>query len=313
MGSEVCLRKKYYSLLAILVLAYLYTIIIVSPDSAALARYNITATQLRLLSLTLIIPIFAIWFAGVYGLVNVGNYARKIRGTRDGNGFRHLAIGLVFLGLLLPITGVVSRILLYAVQHDIITQALSTIINTHLSVGLQLLGFLFLFTGSWRLVRSAKKAYLPRSHLIATGAALVVLGAFYIFATLSNPSRETPVAPTTQATYYMPDWLILTTITLPYILAWAFGFYAALFLHAYHRGVGGKIYKKALMKLNKGFFVVIIASMLLQFIGAATTVLYGLGLGAALLLLYVLLLFIAVGYVFIALGAKDLAQLEEVT
>jgi hypothetical protein len=305
--------KKYYWLLAVFVAVYLATILIFQVDSAALARYHVSALQLRLLSLTILVPIVAIWFAAFYSIVNISKYTEKIKGSPDGEGFKKLTLGLIILGLSLPINTIISKVLsLTTLQHDT-SQAFSTIITTHLSVLTYLFGFFFLFQGSRALLKSVKKARLHKNHVLAVAAVLVVIAIPYIIVILMNPSRIVAVAPATVATYYMSDWLIIMTIVIPYIVVWALGFYTTLLLHTYHQKVGGKIYRASLSKLDRGFFIVIASSILLQFLTSATTSLSGWGLGALLILVYVLLAIIAAGYILIALGAKGLAKLEEVT
>lgn len=306
------MNKIFYGLFTVLTVIYLATVFIIRTDSATLAHYHVTDVQLHLLTLTLAIPVIAIWFAAAYGLVNIARYAVKIRKSPEGKGFVFLARGVTLLGLSLPIDSVISNLLSYGVSKGAISRATETIIDTHLSVLFPLVSFILIFIGSRHLMLTVKKAQVNRSHLVWTGIVLLVISVLYIVATLTNPSRMIATPPALAATYYMPDWLIITTIVLPYIIVWACGFYATLFLRSYQRHVGGKIYKKALGKLNIGFFVVILIYILLQFLTAAITSLYGWVLSAVLLLLFVLLIVIAVGFALIASGARGLAKLEEV-
>lgn len=307
------MSKLIYGLLAVITVVYLALSLVAEIDSAALSRYDVDATQLRLLSLTIVLPVIAVWFAAAYGLVNVGRYARKIKNTPDGEGFKYIAGGMVFLALALPITSVISRILMIGVDQNVIAQATATIINTHLTGAFLLVGFALLANGARRLVETVKKIRVPSSHLAGIVTATWALSVPYILFTLSNPSREVAVRPDTVATYYMPDWLIVTTIILPYLIIWASGFYAVYLLHSYHKKVGGKLYRRALKKLSNGFTFVILASILIQLLTPFSTTLVGWGVGAILMVVYALLVVISVGYVLIALGAKDLKKLEEVT
>jgi len=303
--------KRYYWLLAVLVILYIVSIFVLKTDSATLARYHISDVQLKFLSLTIIIPAFAIWLAAFYSIVNTGKYAQKIKNTPHGEGFGHLANGVVIIGLGLPITSIVGRLLTYAVQQNAVSQAFSTIVSTHLTIVFYIVGFFFLYRGA-RLLAGSVRAKLSQRQVSGAIGALALISAFYAFATLSDPSRMAAHAPATTATYYMPDWLILLTVIIPYIVIWALGFFTTLLLATYYQKVGGAIYRAALVKLNFGFFVVILALIILQFITTVTTNLSGWGLSALLLLVYLLLAVIAIGYVLIALGAKGLAKLEEV-
>jgi hypothetical protein len=307
------LKKLFYGILVVLVLAYISVIFFLEPDARTLTRYGLDATQLRLVSLTVIIPMMAIWFAMFFSIVNVGKYAQTIRGAAEGKGFRLLTLGLIALGLTMPVNSILSRILSYNVQHGVITQSAATITTTHLNITGTLLGFFLLFIGSQKLAKTIKRAHVPEGKMAWAGLTLAAISGIYSYVTLLNPSRQVPVAPATIATYAMPDWLIAFTIVLPYILLWSFGIYATLLLGAYLRNVGGLLYQKALKKMRTGFFLVIITSIGLQFLTAISTAFAGWGLSATLALVYVLLVIIAIGYIYIALGAKGLAKLEEVT
>ena len=314
MYTGLRLKKNYYYwLLVVLVLIYLATIFILKPNSATLTHYNISPNQLRMLSLAIIIPSVIIWFAAFYGWVNISKYAGKIKNSHDGKGFSYLAAGSIVLGVSMPIVGLISRLLTYLAEQQIITQALATIINTHITVLYTLVGFTLLFMGARHLLATIKKAQVPKSHTIGVAVVLVLISVPYIIATLVNPSRAVPTGPAMTATYYMSDPWILATIVLPYILVWIFGFYAALYLHAYYQNVRGKLYRKSLMKLTVGFFVVILSTIFLQFLTAASSMIYGWSVGAVMLIVYMLIFIIAVGYVYVALGAKGLVKLEEVT
>lgn len=307
------MSKKYYSILAVLILVYLIISFGIAPDSATLVRYNISATQLRLLSLTIIIPSILIWVAGFYGMERINRYAAKIKGSTDGEGIKYLGLGVSVLVISVPVVAIVSRLLTAGVQQNVVQQHVATIINTHMNVLFYLVGFALLFAGSSKLLKSLRRIELSQRSISAAIVLLIVIGVPYVFATMNNPSREIAVAPVTVATFAMPDWLIVTTIVVPYLAVWGLGFFTVLYLYKYQQSVGGLLYKKALITLNQGLSTVIASLILLQFLTAAVTAISGWGLSSLLLVIYLLLVVIALGYVMIALGAKRLAKLEEVT
>jgi hypothetical protein len=304
--------NKYYVLLFILTVIYLIGTFAVSPDKASLAKYHIDATQLRVLSLTIVVPLLAIWFAAFYGLVNLGKYAERINGTRDGEGFKYLVISLTFLAFSFPVNSLISGFLKYLVNNGTIIQATSTIITTHLSLAFSLIAYIFLAIGSQRLLKTIKKAKVRKSYRVGAAVALFLIAIPYVYAALTNPSREVAVAPSLVASYYMSDILTVTTILAPYIILWGIGISGVLQLYAYKRTVGGNVYKKSLSKITFGFLAVILANIFVQFLTTLATIYAGWGLGTILILVYLLLVVVAIGYVFIALGAKGLAKIEEV-
>lgn len=311
--SERSIGIKFYSLLAVVVLAYLATILFFPSDSAAVVQYHISDFQLRLLSLAVVVPAIAIWITAFYSLVKIGSYAARIKDMADGKAFLIIYKGLAITIIGLPLSALVSRLLSYFTERTALSQAFTTIVNTHLTLAFYLFGFAFLAAGAWKLVRHVAKTSVPKMHTYGTAVALLVLSIVYFAVTLTNPSREIAVAPAPMAAYYMQDWLIITTIVIPYIITWGLGFYATLWLHTFHKSIGGKIYRKALKRLNTGFFMVILTTILVQFLQSASTHIYGWTLGAIIAFVYLLLFIIALGYILIAIGAKDLNRLEEIT
>ena len=77
--------------------------------------------------------------------------------------------------------------------------------------------------------------------------------------------------------------------------------------------IPGILYKKALRNLADGVFVAISAIITLRIIVSMTAWFESRTLKIILLIIYLLLLVIAVGYVFIARGAKKLDTIEEVS
>jgi multisubunit Na+/H+ antiporter MnhB subunit len=95
-------------------------------------------------------------------------------------------------------------------------------------------------------------------------------------------------------------------------LAWTCGIFAFIAIRAYQRHIGGVLYKKALKKLNYGLLVIITMSILLQFGTAAIAAIYAWQLGPYVALTQLLVFAIGAGFIYVALGAKDLAKLEKV-
>lgn len=311
MGS-LDLTKKYYGLLVILATLYLIVSFTTEPNPFVLARFHMDATQFRLLSLSIALLLVLVWYAAFYGLIHLTKYANKIKDSPDGNGFRWLAAGTTVIVVGLPLNSLVSTILSRGIPIDLISQATATIISTHLAILFPLVGFFFVVIGSYKLIKTLKKVRISSVRLMTVTGILITISAFYIYAALHNPAREVAVPPALTATYYMQDWLIITTIIIPYIFMWTCGFYATLWLRAYEQSVGGVFYKRALKKLNKGFLIVILTSILLQFLTAAVTSIFAWQIGTIALLVYILVFIIGIGYLSIALGSKDLSKLEEI-
>jgi len=111
--------------------------------------------------------------------------------------------------------------------------------------------------------------------------------------------------------FYLPDWVIVFTLAVPYTFIWCVGFNAVYQLREYKNGVKGTIYKRAFENLSKGFGVIILLSITIQFITTLAAQLSRLNLTPLLLVVYLLILLYAVGYGLVARGSNKLRGIEE--
>lgn len=307
------MKKILYGSLAVLVIAYLYCVLFLQSDSSTLSSYAINATLLRFISITIVIPLIIAWFAAFIGVVNVAKYTKYTKGSPEVRGFKYLTAGLVVLAFLGPLRGVIGRLLAYAGENGVVTHTFETIVTTRLNVVGHLVAFILLLLGAHYLVKTVKKARVPEHHMVLTAMLLAVISSVYTSIVFHNPSREVAVVPSQYATYATTDWITIATIVIPNILLWGCGLYVALLLNSYHNNVSGVLYGKSLRRMKWGFLIVILSTMILQIISATSGALTGWATAATLILLYVLIVVSALGYIGIALGAKGLARMEEIT
>lgn len=303
--------KRFYWLLIAVVVLNVAVALLGAPDQEVIDRYNITAAQLKLISLSVFLPLFGIWFAAFYGFIHFENYATSIVRSPDGKGLKKVADGLLLIGLSLPLNSLVSSALEYGVDHEIVGERLSTIIDNYFALVLPLLGAMLLFKGATQLLATLKKPVKNRGSERIALTLVVLTGAVYAILTLVD-KMDTSTSTNPSLHQYVPGWLIVATVIVPYVLMWAWGLVASLRLRAYHRAVEGAIYKPALSRLQQGVLVVILTSIGLQLFTVTMTNLESLSLGPLLIIVYILLAVISAGYILIALGAKRLRKIEEV-
>lgn len=306
------MNRKLLILFALLVSLYLTINFATPTNPVVLERYKMDAFEYQVMRAALVVPLIAVWFAALYGFSKLHAYAKAIQGSPDGKGFLWIASGLGVLAFGLPISSILGVMLSRSVAAGMIEQPVSTIISTHVSVGYQLVAFVLIAYGSRTLLRVLRKVKIPRKSIAIGAALLAVISVFYTISALNNPSRYTPVPPAETATYYMNDFLIFTTIIVPYIIAWTSGFFAFIAMRVYQQNVEGVLYQKALAKLNYGLIAIIGISILLQFLTAAVATLFAWQLGSLVVLLQLLVFAIGAGFVLVTIGAKGLTRLEEI-
>lgn len=307
-------QKSIFGILAVCVVLYAALTFSIPPDTATLDRYDITATRLRLLSLSIAIPLVAIWWAAFYGFAKCQEYAALIRQSPDGRAFSKLAHGLAVLAIGLPVSSITSAALRYAARLQPELTAAVSIINNYIGIIIALVAFILIGQGAQRLLGlgtslNSRRPALPRQLLLS--AAFLVFGSLYAYLVLTHTTHQPHIPTAEKAIYHLPLWLTMTTIILPYLYIWYTGLMAALYINFYRKNVPGILYKKALRFLAWGIGAVIISSILLQYL-TAMEVITSLSLASLLIIIYGLLIVISAGYILIALGAKRLKRLEEV-
>jgi drug/metabolite transporter (DMT)-like permease len=87
----------------------------------------------------------------------------------------------------------------------------------------------------------------------------------------------------------------------------------ALFnIYLYRNNVKGRIYKDAFNNLGNGFTSVIVVLVVLRCFESLSSHLTKLSLGPILLIVYLLLIALSIGYILIFRGARSLHRIEEI-
>jgi len=296
-------RSKLFYSYVFFVLLYAAITLLGTPNPETLARYSISPQALHLIQLTVIIPLSAIWFAAFYGLGKMRDYTALIKRSKDGKEVTYLTKGIMILAFSLPITNIIRAALnSYSAKH---TDALdtTTIIANYVGMLLYLAAFLYISRGARGLSELARQRPTYRAVNILA-AVFIVVGVLYCYLVLNMRSPS--------ATYYMPTSVALVTLVIPYLYTWFLGMLATYEMWLYAKKISGVIFKRGWSLLTLGISSIIITSILFQFLTTANAQVRALPLNQVLILVYLLLALMSVGYVLLALGAKRLRKIEEV-
>lgn len=140
-------RKVYYAYAAFVVLYFAITFL-TPPDPTVFHKYHLTNVSLRLLSLTVAVPLVGIWLAAFYGFAKLRGYAQPIKGSKDGRQVAKITTGIMILALGLPISAIIAGGLALLVRHHMITIAASTIINNYVALLFPLAAFVMVSRGT---------------------------------------------------------------------------------------------------------------------------------------------------------------------
>jgi hypothetical protein len=301
--------RPYYAFGAYF-LAYALLVLVPNPEHATLVKYHLSNTGLRWLELTVILPSAITWFLTFYGYERLSRYSKVIKNTKDGLHIATIAKALGVLAYLTPLSTIVYTVFGLLIRHHpglISTQAIT---RNYTILLIPFIAFLMIEHGAHGLTGLTKSRPSRFSNQIIVPL-FIVISVAYSYLVIKN--SDTPlVAGNSAHAYYMPDILVLLTIVVPYLYMWFIGMFAVTELLLYQDKIKGIIYKRSWAYISRGFIGVIAASIIIQYVTSLSGKLNRLHLNGLLAVVYILLILQAVGYVFIALGAKKLQKIEEV-
>jgi len=298
--------KRFLYAFAGLVVAYVAIVMLTPTDPNVLARYDLSQASARLLNLTVIVPLVVIWAAAFYGFSRIKNYAESLQGSTDAKPFHTLSDGLMVLVMSFPLTSATSAALSYlAVKNPDLVPTV-TITRNYLNVAFALVAFYLIGKGAEALARPVKKKAAAFDHQIWT-ISFIVLSSLFAWLVVSHHTG----ADAGSVVYHLPDWLLVLSLVIPYLYVWYRGMVAVYCLGYYQKKVRGILYKQALQYVSAGIAVVVATSIFIQFLTVFGERLNRLDLTPVLLLVYLLVVFYALGYGLIAKGARRLKKIED--
>ena len=291
---------------AILSCIYIVLSLVLPVNRHTLVTYHLSNAQYHVLILTIILPLVAIWFAAFYGYAKLQEYAETVQKTPEGPSFKTISRGAAWLAWTLPASSISSVIFTAIANVHPGFHNAAVIVDNYISLFFGLVAFIIISRGT----RGLTDIVRPKPNLFGFRNLIVLfitIGVVFCYTTLNNIIDAHHGNP-----YHLPVWLLLFTIIVPYLYAWFLGLLAAYEVGLYSKNVKGVLYKQALNLLGLGIIGVIVTSITIQYLSSLSASLNHLTLGYLLVVIYVLLILYAVGYLLIALGAKKLRKIEEV-
>lgn len=301
-------HKKFSGIFLLLTLVYIVESVIRPVDKAALTKYHLTNGSAHALVLGVILPYVLIWLIALVGCLKLRSYTRALGASKDGKAFGTISTGITWFTLWLPLSTLLSGLAtaIYNTYPGVTASVVRLL--TYANVVLLIPAFLGVYTGSKQLVGLVRtKVTAPTIGVTLLYIALTVL---YATLVLHDTNRMLPDS-TSRASYYLPDWLLVTTVIIPRLLFWFLGVLAVQNIIIYRQKVKGVLYKEALQSLAIGIAGVTMGIVALRIIQSLAVAINKLSLAAMLAVIYVLLILLSVGYVYMARGADKLLRIEE--
>lgn len=288
------------------------TLSVMAPANLMITRYGVTLAESNLIRASILLPQLFIWVASLYAVLRFYKYTSFLRGSAEGTGFKKIALGLHLLFWVLIIPSVINLISAYNPDAFDIQRA-TIIARTYITIGFYFAAFWNLYHGTSLLVRTVTINEQMRVNGYKTLAIIMAAFAtFYVWAVFHNNYRTISDNPMINPTYHLADWLIILTIIIPYLILGVMAGLTLVNLRGFANAVQGIIYKKAFSSVLYGLMVIVLLTGGLQLMTQAANAFGGASLKIILLVVYLLLFFIALGYLLLAKGARHLTSIEEV-
>ncbi|HVW23088.1 MAG TPA: hypothetical protein VHB51_01200 [Candidatus Saccharimonadales bacterium] len=309
------MKKKYLALLVALTAVYAFFVYDTPVNHEQLAKYHLSTTADHWLLASVVVLLFLIWFAAVYGFSKFKDYAETIKTRQDGHHLAEVAVGLGVLAFGLVISSVLSSALQDVSVRNIQMVPRTVIIQNYISLVIAGVSYYLIYKGAKQLAGLVKEK--PKSDLKKWWFwAYLVLAVVYVYSALNSSDKNTVATTTKHGLFYLPDALLLVTLLLPYVVVWYLGIRGPIYLAFYQNKTKGTIYKSALRSLSTGLMIVVLLTILTQFLSIVAVShsdsLANASLDTLLVIIYVLIGLIAAGFLVIARGAKKLKLIEEV-
>lgn len=274
-----------------------------------MGQYRLSALEYHVLLLALILPSIVVWVAAFYSYAKLEEYARSVMKTSEGPAFARLATGLKWLAWSLPITAIVTLVFSSISSYSPGFHSTAIIITNYLSLGLPLVAFSIIGTASRAMVEHAKLS-LSSASIRSILIIFITGGVLYCYFTFSNFNLTS--LGSTNNPYYLPAWLLVVSIVIPYLYAWFVGLLAAYEINSFSNNVSGLFYRRPLRLLAGGLWTVIFSSVALQYSSTLAPNIDHLLLNYHLILISIFKIIGGVGYLMIALGASRLKKIEDI-
>lgn len=293
----------------LLALIFVVLILTLPYDDTTVRSYHLSVLEYRVVELMINLPVIAVWFFAFWGYGKLKQYATYIKKTKEGPHFDKLAQGAAWLAWSLPITALVGRVLSSIDASHQSFRSAQIIIYNYVELILPFVGLLIIGSAA-RGINGNRRIDLKLTSTRIIMALFVAAGVLYCYLILkafnlsSLASQHNP--------YYLPAWLMVVSVIIPYLYAWFIGLLAAYQITVYASSISGVLYKRALLAVTAGLTSIIFSFVVVQYLSSIWPNTGHLVFNYRLVIVTLFRIVGGVGYVAMAIGANRLKKIEEV-
>lgn len=293
----------------LLALGYTALIFLLPANQASMQAYRLSPLEYRTILFMVMLPAMAAWLVAFVGYAKLRQYVYLVRKTSEGAQFGQLANGCAWLAWSLPLPAIVSLLLSAAANQWPGFYASSIIISNYVNLLLPFIAFSIIGGASRALVREAKLNFsLATIRVIML--LFVTAGVFYCYLTFRRFDLSSLTS--THNTYFLPIWLMVASIIIPYLYAWFVGLLAAYEITLFSKQTRGVLYRQSLRFLVAGLVTIIVSSIALQYMNSVQPRVGHLVISYRLVLESMFRVVGGCGFLLLAAGAARLKKIEEV-
>lgn len=290
--------------------AIFFVLVLVLPaQQTVLDSYNLSNSQYHILILLYVLPFIGIWYAAFLAFTRLNRYAKSIEGSVEAAGYKTLALGCGWLAYSLPITAIISLLLFTVENSSQVLKPTAVILSNYMNLIVPLIGFILLGYSARRLSQLSKTR-MDSKLANKIGAVFIVLGLVYGYFTISAINLDSITS--TQNVYFLPIWVVVISLIVPYLYSWFVGLLAAFEMIFYAKNSKGLLYRQALSYVGYGIATVIVSSIFVQFLESISATSNTSSINYIFATAYFSEIILAAGYILIAIGSNKLKRIEEV-
>ena len=290
-------------------LLYLVLICTLPANKIVMDAYNLTAGQYRILFFLVQLPYVIIWFTAFYGYSNLQKYTNCIKKSVECEEFRLITRGVKYLAFGMPLISLIAICLNSISNSNQGFTPTAVITVNYLSLIVPLLAYTSIRKGTHGLAERAKVKFSitdTRSIMII----LVIIGVAYCYFTFRRLNLDSLGA--TDNPYFLPAWLMIGTVIIPYLFAWFSGLLAAYEMVLYSRQVQGVLYRQSMRLLSLGIVGIIAGGVGLQYLRTVLPRTGYISISNGLVWSYIFYVVLAIGFSLLIMGAIRLKRIEDV-
>ena len=299
------LKSKWrFTTLIVLTWGIYCLISLITPHNESVSKYHISPIAFSLLIVSILLPYLICWLYAISGWLHLKEFTENLPSGTERSGFTRITLGLLVLVTSLIVPTLIQAAYMY-LSHNSSSPGWN-IFSNYMGILFPLVGSLLMYLGSVQITKHIQPKITRLAKATTVLFPVVLFSIFYIFMIFTNPTRQTSADPSVMPTYFLPDGMIIATIVVPVITTWLLGLLLVLNLEHYSH-YSKVVDRPALVNFYNGIVILVgvtILSQVLSSLGSGR--LNNLGLGLALILIYVLLGIMAFGFGLLAHGAKKL-------